>query len=90
MQKKDTENEKWNKRTANILKAELAKRGLTYIDLQEKLKQAGINQTIENIRVKISRGTFASSFLLQCLWVIGVKTLNLADYCSDENNEINN
>lgn len=86
MAKEGSGNEKkWNKLATNILKAELAKRGLSYIDLQEKLKQAGIDQTIENIRLKMSRGTFASSFLLQCLWVIGVKTLNLSDYCHEEN-----
>lgn len=79
MSKKNVDN-LWDKRAATILKTELAKRDLSYIDLQGKLKKAGIEQSIHNIRNKASRGTFASAFLLQCLCVIGVKTLHLADY----------
>lgn len=76
-------NKKWKQKSANILKAELVKRGLNYNDLQKLLQKAGIDQSIGTIRVKASRGCFASAFFLQCLYVIGAKTLNLSEYFLD-------
>jgi len=68
----------WAQRARNLLKGELARRGLNYADVAASLKKIGVNETPENIRNKINRGTFSALFLLQVLNAIGCKTLNLS------------
>jgi hypothetical protein len=62
---------------ANILKAELKRKGVTYAQLVEKLAAIGIVDAEVNIRNKLSRGKFTAAFLLQCLTAIEVKQLAL-------------
>lgn len=57
---------------ANILKAELKRKGITYTGLVEKLAQIGVDEKEVNIRNKLSRGKFTAAFMLQCLTAIGV------------------
>jgi hypothetical protein len=67
----------WNKLAANILKAELKRRGMTYDQLHEKLVALGITDTTNSIKVKVSRGAFQFAFFLQCAAAIGIKNLRL-------------
>jgi len=67
----------WNTLAANILKAELKRRGITYDQLQEKLTALGVNDTTNSIKVKINRGAFQFAFFLQCAAAIGIKNLRL-------------
>ena len=67
----------WVKRARNLLKGELARRGMSYSDLSVNLRKMGIKDAPENIRNKINRGTFSASFLLQALEAIGCKSLNI-------------
>ena len=69
----------WNTLAANILKAELKRRGITYDQLQEKLVALGINDTTNSIKVKVSRGSFQFAFFLQCAAAIGIKNLRLEE-----------
>lgn len=69
--------ENWEQKAKGLLKAELKKRDLTYLQLSEKLAAAGITETPENIANKISRGKFSAVFLIQCLEVVGCHTLRL-------------
>lgn len=48
----------WNGLAANILKAELKRKGFTYDQLQQKLLTLGVNETTNGIKVKLSRGAF--------------------------------
>lgn len=73
----------WNTLAANILKAELKRRGITYDQLHEKLLILGINETTNSIKVKVSRGTFQFAFFLQCAAAIGIKNLRLDELTSD-------
>ncbi len=73
----------WNTLAANILKAELKRRGFTYDQLQEKLVSLGINETTNSIKVKVSRGAFQFAFFLQCAAAIGIKNLRLDELTSD-------
>ena len=68
----------WELMAANLLKAELKRKGVTYSQLVEKLALAGISEKEVNVRNKLSRGKFTASFMLQCLSVIGVTELRLA------------
>lgn len=62
---------------ANLLKAELKRKGVTYAQLVEKLEANGISEKEVNVRNKLSRGKFTAAFLLQCLTALGTTTLRL-------------
>lgn len=69
----------WDSKAANLLKAELKRKGVTYAQLVEKLEGIGICEKEVNIRNKLSRGKFSAAFLLQCLAAIGCTSLSLSD-----------
>lgn len=69
----------WEARIKGLLKAELKRRGVTYQQLSEKFAVIGIAESPENIANKISRGKFSAVFLLQCMEVIGCKSIRLTD-----------
>ncbi len=71
------------KLASNILKAELAKRGLKFQQLHEKLKQIGVEDSYNNMRLKINRGTYSFAFFLDCMKAIDAKHLNLSEYLSE-------
>lgn len=68
----------WELMAANLLKAELKRKGVTYAQLVEKLAAMGIDEKEVNVRNKLSRGKFTAAFLLQCLSAIGQTDLRLA------------
>jgi hypothetical protein len=65
----------WNEKVGNLLKSELAKKGISYIDLVELLNGIGIKETYNGIASKISRGTFSFAFFLQCMEAIKTKEM---------------
>ena len=65
----------WELLAANMLKAELKRKGVTYAQLVVKLDALGISEKEVNVRNKLSRGKFTAAFLLQCLSAIGVSSL---------------
>jgi hypothetical protein len=67
----------WNSEAKGILKAEIARRHLSYKDLVEKLGAIGVSETEANLRNKVSRGGFSAGFFVQCLVAIGAHTLHL-------------
>lgn len=62
---------------ANLLKAELKRKGVTYSQLVEKLAAIGVDEKEVNIRNKLSRGKFTAAFLLQCLNAIEVPEIRI-------------
>jgi urease accessory protein UreF len=67
-------------RTARFLKAELKRAGITYAQLAERLKEHGLpNETEASIKAKLKRGTFAATFFLACVAVMGLTGIDLAD-----------
>ena len=62
----------WETKAANLLKAELKRKGVTYAQLADMIGEKEVN-----IRNKLSRGKFSAAFFLQCLKVIGVDQLHL-------------
>ena len=69
----------WSKIVTKILKAELAKRDIDYPTLVDKLKQIDITISVEDLRGRMSRGTFSAMLFVQCLHAIGVTTLSLEE-----------
>ena len=67
----------WEQTAANILKAELKRKGVTYAQLVEKLAEIGVDEKEANVKNKLSRGKFTAAFFLQCLSAIGVQDLRL-------------
>ena len=67
----------WDAKTANLLKAELKRKGVTYAQLVEKLAAMGITEKEVNVANKLSRGKFSATFMLQCLNALGVTALHL-------------
>ncbi len=67
----------WESKAANLLKAELKRKGVTYAQLVDKLSDIGIEEKEANVRNKLSRGKFSAAFLLQCLTAIGSSQLYL-------------
>ena len=62
---------------ANLLKAELKRKGIKYRELVERLDDMGIKEKEVNVRNKLARGKFSAAFLLSCLEAIGVDELRL-------------
>ena len=69
----------WEDKVKRLLKAELARKGMTYADLVGKLADIGVMDSEPNIRNKISRGKFTAVFLIQCLEAIGTQSLRLSE-----------
>jgi hypothetical protein len=62
----------WEAFAANLLKAELKRKGVTYAQLADL-----VGDKEANIRNKLSRGKFTAAFFLQCLGAVDVKELRL-------------
>ena len=67
----------WEAQAANLLKAELKRKGVTYAQLVEKLGEIGVDEKEANVKNKLSRGKFTAAFLIQCLTAIGSLSLRL-------------
>ena len=60
-----------------LLRAEMARRNLTYQQLTEKLAEIGVKEDEHNLRNKVARGKFTAAFLLQCLEAMGAQALRI-------------
>jgi hypothetical protein len=67
----------WEAKAANLLKAELKRKGVTCAQLVERLAGLGISEKEANVANKLSRGKFSAAFLLQCLEAVGSSQLRL-------------
>ncbi len=62
----------WETKAANLLKAELKRKGVTYAQLAEMIGDKEVN-----IRNKLSRGKFSAAFLLCCCDALSLDTIRL-------------
>ena len=68
----------WKDHVRGLLKAELAKRNINYIQLAELLEEKfGVVESQQNLSNKIGRGTFGAIFMIQILEAIGCESLAL-------------
>jgi len=68
----------WVNLVKGILRAEMARRGMTYEQLAEKLAEHGVNDTAVNIRNKVARGGFSAVFFVQCLKAMRCSRVHLS------------
>ena len=69
--------EEWKVYAKGLIKAEIARKNLSLIDVAKKLEAMGISETPQNISNKINRGTFGAIFMLQILKAVGCKEIRL-------------
>ncbi len=62
-----------------LLRAEMARRDMTYEDLAGRLSAIGVDDTAVNLRNKVARGRFSATFLIQCLTAMGLPALRLGE-----------
>ena len=67
----------WEDAAKRLLRAEMAKRGVTYAQLVERLNEIGVPEDERNVRNKVSRGKFTAAFLLQCFKAMGSRDVRL-------------
>ena len=69
--------DEWVNLVKGILRAEMARRGITYDQLAAKLAEIGVNDTAVNLRNKVARGGFSAMFFVQCLRAMGCRSLTI-------------
>lgn len=69
----------WQIKAAGLIKAEMARKNLSYRDLQARLAAMKIDDNEKNLSTKISRGRFTAAFLLQVMQAMGARVIRLAD-----------
>ena len=67
--------DEWVNLVKGILRAEMARRGITYEQLAQRLAELGVQDTAVNIRNKVARGGFSAVFFVQCLRAVGCETV---------------
>ena len=71
------ERDEWEELSRNIIKSELARKGIDYPELSLRFRTIGIHEEASNINSKINRGKFSFAFFLQCMQAIGTDTVSL-------------
>lgn len=72
------DDKEWQDRVKGLLKAELARRNINYVQLAELLNDAyGITESPQNLSNKIARGKFSAVFMVQVCEAIGCSSLNI-------------
>jgi Domain of unknown function (DUF6471) len=66
-------------RLKRFLKAELKRADITYEELAARLTTHGVPETKASIASKLGRGTFAATFLIAALMVLGLEGISLDD-----------
>jgi len=69
--------DRWESKASNLLKAELARRGLSYEELKVALEKIGVIKSVSNINKPINLGKFSFAFFLQCAEAIELETIHL-------------
>jgi Domain of unknown function (DUF6471) len=67
----------WEERAKGIIRGEMARRGITYAQLVQRLEAIGVDENERNLRNKVSRGKFTAGFMLQCLTAVGAIEISL-------------
>jgi hypothetical protein len=67
----------WESEAKRVLKAELARQGVNYAELAERLAAIGVRDNRAAIANRISRGRFSFIFFLQCMRALGVEEVRL-------------
>lgn len=67
----------WDEFTKRLLRAEMARAGVTNARLAELMTEIGYPETEHTVKAKIGRGSFRGSFLIAALKALGRDTLRI-------------
>ena len=67
----------WHREARLMIKAQLARHGVSYRELVTRLAALGVRETERSITNKLSRGTFRFTFVLQVMNALGEPALTL-------------
>jgi hypothetical protein len=67
----------WEAKARGIIRGEMARQGVTYAQLVERLAAIGVVEDERNLRNKISRGKFTAAFLIQCCYALLLDAIHL-------------
>ena len=73
----------YEERAANLLKAEIKRKGLTYAQVIERMEANGVSENERNLRNKLSRGKFTAAYFLQVMEAIGAFEIRLEPVVSE-------
>ena len=60
-----------------LIRAEMARRKLTFEDISQRLRQYGIRQTPTNLRTKLGRGDMSAQLFLALMKVLELRSIRL-------------
>jgi len=67
----------WKAQAKQIIRAELKRRDLSYVDLAQRMDAIGLKVNDRTLANKIATGSFSAVFFLQVMEAIGAKNLQL-------------
>lgn len=69
----------WNKEAKQLLKAEMARRGVSYKELALLMgAESGDDESPTALITRVNRGTFTMAFFLEAVVAMGTKTIDLS------------
>lgn len=68
----------WNSGATRLLKAEIAREGLTLARLASRLQRLGLAETEASVKNKLYRGTFSMAFFMQCMQALGHRSADVS------------
>jgi len=69
--------EVWRQYVKGLIKAEMARNGVKYDQLVNKLRAIGLDTSRSNLVTKINRGNFSAKLLVQIFKALGSEKINL-------------
>lgn len=69
--------EEWNEKATNLLKSEMARGGVSYDELINRLRALDIDESYKGIANKINRGAFSFVFFMQCMKALEISEVRL-------------
>lgn len=67
----------WKTMPKRLLKAEMARRGIGFSELAERLRAFGVETNRVGATTKVNRGVFSATYFLQCMRAMDVRVLRL-------------
>lgn len=68
----------WADAASRLLKAEIAREGVTLAQLAMRMNALGVKETEASLKNKLYRGTFAMTFFMQAMRALGRSTVEVA------------
>ncbi len=71
--------DEWREAVAKYVKAKMKEAGVTYVDMVQRLKDHGFNESEGSLTMKLKRGAFAATFLMACLAALELEGVRLEE-----------